>query len=441
MRLELTSKIRGFFHGRLLGRFNWNRQRLAPVAQSPFKSERRPPASMAGLLFEAFAWQRRPPASAAGHRFEAFNWGHRPRASMVGLLFEAFAWERRLPACFDRNKFVLQLLAVLILFTLASQQYAFSVETDYLPLCQEILKRRVPQRLLQDGITSADGVVRNTRCSIRVDTDGSVSIFGSDRRGKPWTLVTSSPSGAVSAWSADLDNNGASDIVLFMPKVDCEGWAPNAKVLVLMFEKNGRPLPWCTKGFFSVDRHGLKEFVDLDEDGNPELITQTRTAHFWVTSIFETRNCRWLALKALGGQALPFHTKFTSKANHSIIHLQTKPNIGPYAAPASGAHTGTGELNKLTLVCVDWCRTEPKESILVAKQNNCSSINSSLGEATVVMLDDVSGRRISVGTNIITRRLLEEMSFRKLSVAMSIVDTESLTRTTTLVYARANEAF
>lgn len=346
--------------------------------------------------------------------------------------------ERRLPSCFDGSRFLIQILSLLILFTFASQQNALSVETDYLPLCKDILSRRVTQRLVQDGITAANGVIRTKNASIRVDVDGAVSVFGSDRAGKPWTLVTNSPSGSVSAWAADLDNNGAIDLVLFMPTIGADSWAPNAKVLILMFEKTGRPVPWCSSGFFSVDRYGLKEFVDLDEDGNPELVSQTRNERHWITSIFETRNCRWLALKAFGGQALPFHTPFTSKANHSIIRAQAAKNISPFADSLMAVDVNG--LNKLTIVSVDWCRAQPKESILVAKRNHCARVNSFLGEATVVMLDDLSGRRISIGFIPKSRRLLEEMSFRKLPVVMSI-ENESPTRTTTLVYARVRESF
>lgn len=366
-------------------------------------------------------WERRLPA--------CFAWRHPA----------CFEWEPRHPLCFEGGLFVLIFLLLLLLPIFATPQLSLAVETDYLPLCKDILSRRVSQRLLQDGITSAHGVIRCARSSIRVNADGAVSIFGSDRFGKPWTLIVNSPSGAVSAWSADLDNNGTNDLVLFMPAIGGDSWAPNARVLLLMFEKNGRPVPLCTTGFFSVDKYGLKELVDINDDGKPELISQDRTAHYWVTSIFENRNCRWSARKEIAGQALPFHTQFTAKANHSIVR-RVKFKNSTCASMDRAMMAQSKDISNMILLSVDWCRAEPGESVVVAKQNNCSAINSPLGDGTVVMLDDMSGRRISIGTTSISRRLLEEMSFRKLPVALRIEDACS-TRTTTLVYARAFQAF
>lgn len=315
------------------------------------------------------------------------------------------------------------ILLCLFLLALSTDQHALGFEADYLPLGKEILSRRIAQRLVQDGITNADGAVSFASKSVRVNSDNSVSVFGSDRAGKPWTLVADAPAGAVSAWSGDFDKNGTEDLVLFVPS-GAGDWQPNAKVILLMFESSGRPIPWCVDGFFTVDKYGLKELVDLDDDRKAEMVHQTRSGPYWITSVFTSQNSRWRALQSLAGQTLPFQTQFTSKANHSIRN-------------SSNSISSLSNTSGLSLDAVDWCKEDPCSSVLVASKGHRMRVNSVLSHTTVVVLDEWRGRRIAIGSTRFSRRLLEEMSFRRLQVALSSEE-RNRKRTTSLVFARTS---
>lgn len=328
-----------------------------------------------------------------------------------------------------------------ILFAIMSEQLAVGYEAEYLPLSREILNQRFLQRLLQDGVTPADGVVRFGVTSIRVNGNNSLSAFGSDREGKPWTLVADAPSSSVSVWFGDLDKNGCNDLILYIP-IAKDDWLPNARVVFLMFERNGRPTPWCTLGFFCVDKYGLKELVDLNGDQRAELILQTRSDRFWITSLFETQSTYWRQIQSIAGHSLPFHTLFTSKANHSIVSSalfcenRDRNTRAAYRKGFSRAEKCDLQENGFLLESIDWCRDEPSSSILTAKKGTRTRISSVLCETMVVVLDEHQGRRIAIGSTNHSRKLLEEMNYRRLQVVVRL-DASSNKRSTMLVFARS----
>lgn len=336
-----------------------------------------------------------------------------------------------------RARVAFLLLWCTLFFAIAGEQRVFGIEADYFPLNREVFSRRLSQHLMQSGITSADGVLRFAQSSICIDADGLVSVFGSDRVGKPWTVVSSAAAGSVSLWSADLDQNGMQDLILFLPNV-AEPWQPSAKIVLLMFERNGRPVPWCGVGFFSVDRYGLRELVDLDDDRKAEIVHQTRAGSYWITSVLEADDGHWQSINSIAGQSLPLLTPFTKSANHTALVSRCLTETGlraPHVTIGTNSAAKTLTNSSVVLHAVDWCKSDPSASILVAASGNRWRLESGFGDTSVVVLDENQGRRVSIGSTNVSRKLLVEMSFRKLPVALD-VESSAKRRLTRLVFAR-----
>jgi hypothetical protein len=71
-------------------------------------------------------------------------------------------------------------------------------------------------------------------------------------------------------WKADLDKNGKQDLII-------ASWSsvngPGVEVTLIVFDEDNRPVPWHSPtAYFDYDKHGLKNLVDLDQNGRAELL-------------------------------------------------------------------------------------------------------------------------------------------------------------------------
>jgi hypothetical protein len=300
-------------------------------------------------------------------------------------------------------------LALLALLVSALSLPAFAYDEGYLPLDAKVLSHRVPQKLLVDGLQSGHAINAG-QTKIEISQDDMLKAGGVDVNGKPWTFTSSACSGMASVWSADLDKNGNEDLVILMYTGGC-GWTPNCQLLVLMFEKDGRPFPWAADGYFQSDKHGVRDLVDLDNNGHAELIRQSRDDGYWITSMYEASCNRWHRLSKHDGHNLPLYTPFSPLPNHEAV---TPPACRhPFEADLSNDFTACVESN---LENVDWTAEDPHLSFANGKH---AQPVSSYGSMAVV-LDEAAGRRMALMSDPhAAHKLIDEIISRHIPVSTS----------------------
>lgn len=198
---------------------------------------------------------------------------------------------------------------------------AESFEESYLPLGSAHLTRRVIQKEVA-GTIEAGSSLSFARKKISLSPSCLLEVRGCDKAARPWSCYASFEAGSASIWAADLDRNGENDLIVYLPEgsgIKSNDLSKRSRLLILMFEKNGRPFPWLVDGFFQVDRYGVKDLLDLDLDGKAELIRQDVDDGYWLCSIYEAGSARWSLLRNMAGLNLPLYTRYSSQSNRAAI--------------------------------------------------------------------------------------------------------------------------
>lgn len=100
----------------------------------------------------------------------------------------------------------LLLLALLLVFLLASLAPVFAYEASTLPLNADLLKHRFKQKLVTENLKPGTKISCNG-AEIAM-SDGQLNVSGRDLCGKPCSLISSAQTGVAAVWMADLDKNG-----------------------------------------------------------------------------------------------------------------------------------------------------------------------------------------------------------------------------------------
>jgi hypothetical protein len=209
-------------------------------------------------------------------------------------------------------------LAFRILFSLAiGAALAFAFFDSHLPLTNQELSTRV---LLQEIPSDCGPYLEPTpvgSATIHPNQDATTLVLeGRDNAGNPWHLETFIHGFGCSLWIADLDLNGAEDIILSYPTTG-NGLAPPTGLTMLMFDAEGRPVPWDVVGYFDEDSTGIRDFLDINQDGHAELIQMRYDDGYWITSAYEAADAFWHRVDAkIGSTELPIYTRFTYRPNH-----------------------------------------------------------------------------------------------------------------------------
>lgn len=194
------------------------------------------------------------------------------------------------------------------------------------------------------------------------------------------------------------------------------GADPTSSLLLLMFEKNGRPFPFVCTGFFEIDRHGLKDLIDLEGNGKCQLIRQSIDDGYWMTSLYQPVAGRVRRLRNIAGMSLPLYTRFLTGENHSAI----KPPVfrHPFEPDLSNdrvAQARSANHNHIRTVMPLKSSNLQDTRFVLADGKQCMP-GSIYGTMTVV-LDERSGRRMaSLSAPDAFFRLLVEINLRRLPV-------------------------
>ena len=118
-------------------------------------------------------------------------------------------------------------------------------------------------RITFDGITAIGG--SPTRREVR--------LRGVGKSGKKWDVRLS---GLDEIWRGDLDGNGTQDYVLFSFGPYGNGrTAPSFSLSILLMDSDKLPVPFFTVVWKGENGDGIKNLVDMKNDGHAELLIST----------------------------------------------------------------------------------------------------------------------------------------------------------------------
>jgi hypothetical protein len=123
---------------------------------------------------------------------------------------------------------------------------------------------------LKDGARiSFDGITATGETPTRREA----RLRGTGKSGKKWDVRLS---GLDEIWRGDLDGNGTQDYVLFSTGPYGNGRAaPEFSLSILLMDSDKLPVPFFTVVWKGENGDGMKHLVDLNHDGQAELLIST----------------------------------------------------------------------------------------------------------------------------------------------------------------------
>lgn len=285
----------------------------------------------------------------------------------------------------------------------------------YMPLDDSELALRFPQRVVNGNFTQFLSA-RIGATSVRfLESADEIQFKGKDISGKPWTITADAMRGG-GLYSADLDHNGAVDLI-YASYTGGNGWAPSMHILTLLFDDKGRPVPSEMDGYFEIDPHGLRDLVDLDRDGRAELIRQSYDDGYWVTSLYTAQDAHWRLIHAEhAGRRYPIYTRFTNRFNR--VAVDPAPERHPIEDDLANAFDAGGKAVVITKM--EWRDMQQSENVVLHLSDGRRCEVATWYSTASVVLDAPEGRvAATFGAPDIARRLLETMVRRRIPVQIS----------------------
>ena len=245
---------------------------------------------------------------------------------------------------------LITLLIVSILLVLTRVSVSAQHENQaYLPLTKAELRNRVPITYIGTLGHGRPAYLENTSdkpvagnidvgpsgATVRITDEDDLEITGKDKRARQWSIQLGVPSYGCRFYEADLDKNAMRDVVIVFP-TGGNGLAPTNHLVAITFDEEGRPVTFEADGYFQETDGRIFDLVDLDQNGQAELIYMNFDSGYWITNIYEVKNARWHRKQGRHGNRIyPLYTRFTLKENHQ----PTVPKRGrrPYAPDLSNA--------------------------------------------------------------------------------------------------------
>lgn len=297
---------------------------------------------------------------------------------------------------------IVRLCSVFLSIVVSNMGAAGAFSIDYLPLTDAELSLRFKQHLLCDPLMPGNSC-KTSSYTIRLSKDSVLQLSGLDVSAKAWSVNAACTAGYASVWTSDLDRNGKEDL-LFVSSSPRDGWQPTSQLLIVLFDKDGRPVPWQMFGYFEVDSRGVKDILDLDENGMADVLTQSFSGGFWSTSLYETVAGRVKERAQHGYRTFPIQTKFTYKPNR--LPSKRRPQSG---------FCNSNEASESTTISRVLCPSKPIGSTSIVFANG-RSLSEKQANSVCVVLDEPAGRRAAFLPLLACRSLLEEIKARQMPV-------------------------
>lgn len=302
-------------------------------------------------------------------------------------------------------------------FTFLIASFVLSAGTAWMPLTDRELGKRFRIRLIEERLYCPPPDLPPYSRSIggiRVYLGGPqerLRFSGRDVNGKLWE-VHASPHMAGSLYQADLDRDGQADLI-YASLTGGVGMSPNAYLLLLLRDRDQRPVALEIEGYSNFDANGLDELLDLDGDGRAELVRQDYDDGYWVTSLYEFRANRAHRIQGShGGRIFPLYTRFTNRGSRTPV--TPKPHRHPRESDLSN-QIGDPELVRFGKVIF-----EAKSNLVKLEATNGQTycVNARRGTA-MVSIDAASSRRsATVGVQDQANSLLNRIVRDKLPVLL-----------------------
>ena len=237
--------------------------------------------------------------------------------------------------------FVRLILSSLILLVAGTSNVGLAQHENqsYLPIERQSLNRRFVLKSLRDikldEISSLKTRAGWSGAEIKVEPHRSLQVTGKDKGGKSWTVHFGASCSDIRSYEGDLDRNGLRDLLFLIPTCG-NGLAPSSHIITLMFDQQGRPIPFEADGYFMCTDDGIADIVDMDRNQRAELIYMNFDDGYWITNLYRATNAKWERVEGYFGKyRFPLFVRFTLKENHRST--TPKPGRRPFAPDLSNA--------------------------------------------------------------------------------------------------------
>ncbi len=227
---------------------------------------------------------------------------------------------------------------------------------EYAPLRSSDLKNVFKLKTVSEEGLKQGKTIKIGSAEMKLPKDGDDIIFsGVDNNGKPWTLTKYYYGLGTCYFTGDLDGNRSEDIVLLQATGAC-GIAPPAVLTALLFDREGRPFPFETSGYFGADDNSwnaknkfgkIEDLIQIGSDRRAVLICQQldsseiggRNRSYWRNILYRAVNGRWQRISTYEGKSVPMLVRYTFKSNHRVI----PPPVPSLKVFDDGVYSGTIE--------------------------------------------------------------------------------------------------
>jgi hypothetical protein len=216
-----------------------------------------------------------------------------------------------------------------VLLALVLPVAAGAFDTDSLPLSEDERLQRFAQQHLYSSERCEPGTHEVPEAGpggLRVEQSGArLALTGKDRGGRPFRVRMALEQGPCALYRADVDKDGTQDLLVLSSR-GSGAKGPRAWLTVVLFDAAGRPVPWAAEGPFVGDEHGVEDVLDLDGDGQAEVVRQEAGERYWLASLYEARGARMQRVQgAHGERSWPLATRKVAPGRKPDPRVVTPP--------------------------------------------------------------------------------------------------------------------
>jgi len=233
-------------------------------------------------------------------------------------------------------------------------------------------------------------------------------VESTDAGGRPWR-VTVPFTGAIMgqrtlAWAADFDLNGREDLVIGVFGNGNGRCTDVADTVFLLFDEEGRPVPWRVQTRISGEWEQWRPgtYLDADRNGRPELViggceyswSGDYWEERWLAGVYEARDARW-RLKRDGSPAIYESALRDDNRHYSSSVLWRESTPEEWTEPMEDLGGPSNLEIEAVLAADDRCRNATRISFDLP-QFDCIAYSDGIARRgwPGVVIDSVEGRNI-----------------------------------------------